>query len=67
MPLDPVCAVGHRDPGKRQFRRRTYGKGFGYSIPFNRSGRSIERTSVAGCTSNETHTAGAETGPADTL
>ena len=65
--MGPVCAVSRRPPGKRSFRRRAYTKGFDHFIRFDLTGWSVERTGLARCASNETHTAGAETGSADTL
>jgi hypothetical protein len=62
-----MCAVSHRHPGKRPFRRWAYGKGFDYFIRFDLTGWPIERTGLARCASNETHTAGAKTGATDTV
>ena len=59
--------IGHRSPGKRSFRRRASGKGFGHFIRFDLPGWSTERTGLARCARNETRAAGAETGSADTL
>jgi len=62
--MGPGCVVGHGHLGKRPFRRWAYSEGFGHFIRPDLAGWPIERTGMARCASNETHTAGAKAGTA---
>src|SRR5439155_8664529 len=63
--LGVVCPVGYGNSRNRTIKRWPCCTSFRHFIRVNNTRRPIERTGLARCASNETHTAGAQAGTAD--